>query len=137
MPPARRRTTVADRVAPMSDEPADRAPQATPGRKPRVAVVFGGRSSEHAVSCISAGSVLRVIDRDAFDVVPIGISREGRWVLAADEPEKLAITGGTLPSVGDSGSSVLLAADPTSKGMVVLEPGKVPRELGAVDVVLP
>ena len=81
----------------MSEEPADRAPQAAPGRKPRVAVVFGGRSSEHAVSCISAGSVLRVIDRDAFDVVPIGISREGRWVLAADEPEKLAITGGTLP----------------------------------------
>ncbi len=121
----------------MSEEPADRAPQATPGRKPRVAVVFGGRSSEHAVSCISAGSVLSVIDRDAFDVVPIGISREGRWVLAADEPEKLAITGGTLPSVGDSGSSVLLAGDPTNKSMVVLEPGKVPRELGAVDVVLP
>ena len=102
-----------------------------------MAIVFGGRSSEHAVSCISAGSVLAVIDRDAFDVVPIGISREGRWVLAADEPEKLAITAGTLPSVGDSGSSVLLAGDPTSNGMVVLEPGKVPRELGAVDVVLP
>jgi len=62
----------------MSEEPADPAQQATPGRKPRVAVVFGGRSSEHAVSCISAGSVLAVIDRDAFDVVPIGISREGR-----------------------------------------------------------
>jgi D-alanine-D-alanine ligase len=121
----------------MSEEPAHRAPQAAPGRKPRVAVVFGGRSSEHAISCISAGSVLSVIDRDAFYVVPIGISREGRWVLAADEPEKLAITGGTLPSVGESGSSVLLSGDPTSNGMVVLEPGKVPRELGAVDVVLP
>jgi D-alanine-D-alanine ligase len=121
----------------MSEDLEDRAPEHVPGRKPRVAVVFGGRSSEHAVSCISAGSVLSVIDRDAFDVVPIGISREGRWVLAADEPEKLAITGGTLPSVSDSGSSVLLAGDPTSKGMVVLEPGKVPRELGAVDVVLP
>jgi D-alanine-D-alanine ligase len=121
----------------MSEDLEDRAPIQAPGRKPRVAVVFGGRSSEHAISCISAGSVLSVIDRDAFDVVPIGISREGRWVLAADEPEKLAITGGTMPSVSDSGSSVLLAGDPTSKGMVVLEPGKVPRELGAVDVVLP
>lgn len=121
----------------MSEDPQDDAPEDAPGRKPRVAVVFGGRSSEHAVSCISAGSVLTVIDRDAFDVLPIGISREGRWVLAADEPEKLAITGGTLPSVGESGSSVLLAGDPTSKGMVVLEPGKLPRELGAVDVVLP
>jgi D-alanine-D-alanine ligase len=121
----------------MSEDREDRAPERVPGRKPRVAVVFGGRSSEHAISCISAGSVLGVIDRDAFDVVPIGISREGRWVLVADEPEKLAITGGTLPSVSDSGSAVLLAGDPTSKGMVVLEPGKVPRELGAVDVVLP
>src|SRR5687767_14128144 len=137
MPPRADRTVAMDRVAPMSEDPADRAPQAAPGRKPRVAVVFGGRSSEHAVSCISAGSVLAVIDRDAFDVVQIGISREGRWVLFADEPDKLAITGGTLPSVGDSGTSVLLAADPTSTGMVVLEPGKVPRELGAVDVVLP
>ena len=51
-------------------------------RKPRVAVVFGGRSSEHAVSCASAASVLRAIDRDAYDVVPIGIARDGRWVLA-------------------------------------------------------
>ena len=121
----------------MSEDPQSHARAAAPGRKPRVAVVFGGRSSEHAISCISAGSVLTVIDRDAFDVVPIGISREGRWVLAADEPEKLAIHGGTLPSVGESGSSVLLAGDPTGNGMVVLEPGKVPRELGAVDVVLP
>ena len=61
-------------------------------RRPRVAVVFGGRSTEHAVSCVSAGSVLAAIDRDRYDVVPVGISREGRWVLAGDEPEKLAIT---------------------------------------------
>jgi len=106
-------------------------------RKPRVAIVFGGRSSEHAVSCISAGSVLAAIDRAAYDVVPIGITREGRWVLAADEPAKLAITGGALPSVDESGSSVVLTGDPTDRRMVVLEPGKVPQELGDVDVVLP
>ena len=121
----------------MSEDAQDHQPGAGANRKPRVAIVFGGRSSEHAVSCISAGSVLSVIDRDAYDVVPIGISREGRWVLAADEPAKLAITGGTLPSVEESGGSVLLSGDPTSRGMVVLEPGKVPRELGGVDVVLP
>jgi D-alanine-D-alanine ligase len=121
----------------MSEDAHDREPAAETGRKPRVAIVFGGRSSEHAISCISAGSVLRVIDRDAYDVVPIGISREGRWVLAADEPAKLAITGGTLPAVEESVGSVVLSGDPTSRGMVVLEPGKVPRELGAVDVVLP
>jgi D-alanine-D-alanine ligase len=103
----------------------------------KVAVIFGGRSSEHAVSCISAGSVLRAIDREVYDVVPIGISREGRWVLAADDPERLAITAGTLPSVEEAGASVLLAGDPTHHLLQVLEPGDVPSELGTVDVVLP
>ncbi|HEU0128021.1 MAG TPA: D-alanine--D-alanine ligase A, partial [Pseudonocardiaceae bacterium] len=42
--------------------------------KPRVAVIFGGRSSEHAVSCSTAASVLTAIDRDRYDVVPIGIT---------------------------------------------------------------
>jgi D-alanine-D-alanine ligase len=106
-------------------------------RRPRVAVVFGGRSTEHAVSCISAGSVLSAIDRDAYDVVPIGISHEGRWVLAADEPEKLAITGGRLPEVEESGASVVLSGDPTNRGLAVHEPGSVPRTLGEVDVVFP
>ncbi len=114
----------------MSSEPDTTRP------KPRVAVVFGGRSAEHAISCVTAGSVLAAIDRDRYDVVPVGISRDGRWVLAPDEPEKLAITGGTLPEVGDSGTSVTLAGDP-SRGLVVQEPGKVPEALGAVDVVLP
>jgi D-alanine-D-alanine ligase len=110
----------------------------TPGsaRRPRVAVVFGGRSTEHAVSCVSAGSVLAVIDRDRYDVVPVGISREGRWVLAGDEPEKLAITGGELPEVPSEGAAVVLSGDPTHRGLAVHEAGQVPRELGEVDVVL-
>jgi D-alanine-D-alanine ligase len=106
-------------------------------RRPRVAVVFGGRSTEHAVSCVSAGSVLAAIDRDRYDVVPVGISREGRWVLAGDEPEKLAITGGELPEVPSDGAAVVLSGDPTHRGLAVHEAGRVPRELGEVDVVLP
>ena len=62
-------------------------------RKPRVAVVFGGRSSEHGISCVTAGSVLAAIDREAYDVVPVGIATDGRWVLEADEPARLAIRG--------------------------------------------
>jgi len=107
------------------------------GGKRRVAVVFGGRSGEHAVSCVSAGSVLAAIDRGRFDVVPIGISRDGRWVLAPDEPEKLAITGDRLPEVEETGAAVVLSGDPTQRGLVVREPGSVPREIGEVDVVLP
>jgi D-alanine-D-alanine ligase len=119
------------------DASDDRSGGRTGRRKPRVAVVFGGRSTEHGVSCVSAGSVLAAIDRDRYDVVPVGISREGRWVLAADEPEKLAITGGELPGVEESGAAVVLAGDPTHRGLLVQEPGSVPQELGEVDVVLP
>ncbi len=114
----------------------DLSPQ-QPGRKPRVAVVFGGRSTEHAISCVSAGSVLSAIDRNSYDVVPLGISPDGRWVLAADEPERLAISGDKLPEVESTGSQVVLAGDPTHRGLTVYEPGEVPQELGAVDVVLP
>jgi D-alanine-D-alanine ligase len=123
--------------AAMVEHPRAEPSESTPGRRARVAVVFGGRSTEHAVSCVSAGSVLAAIDRDAYDIVPIGISRDGRWVLAADEPEKLAITGGTLPQVEESASSVVLSGDPTQRGLTMQEPGKVPQQLGEVDVVLP
>jgi D-alanine-D-alanine ligase len=103
----------------------------------RVAVVFGGRSTEHAISCVSAGSVLAAIDRDRFDVLPIGITEEGRWVLAADDPAALTIRGRDLPAVDPTGTALALPGDPTAKGLVVLEPGDVPEELGSVDVVFP
>jgi D-alanine-D-alanine ligase len=99
--------------------------------------VFGGRSTEHEVSCVSAGSVLSAIDRDRYDVVPIGISREGRWVLVADDPARLAVSGDRLPEVEENGTAVVLSGDPTARGLTVHEPGKVPAELGDVDVVLP
>ena len=119
-----------------------------PDRRIRVAVVFGGRSGEHAISCVSAGSVLQAIDRDTYDVVPVGISREGRWVLVKDDPDALAITGRELPEVDASGTALALPGDPTAGGLVVLDPGgtlrrpdqwesQVPRELGEVDVVFP
>jgi D-alanine-D-alanine ligase len=117
----------------------DAPPSPGPDRPARVrlAVVFGGRSTEHGVSCVSAGSVLAAVDPERYEVVPIGISREGRWVLAADEPEKLAITGDRLPEIEEGGSAVVLAGDPTHRGLAVHEPGTVPQELGEVDVVLP
>jgi len=106
-------------------------------RKPRVAVVFGGRSSEHAISCVTAGSVLAAIDSQAYEVIPIGISRDGRWVLSGTSPEQLAITDGRLPAVEDTGAAVVLAGDPTSRELVTMQPGAVPRALGEVDVVFP
>ena len=63
----------------------------------RVAVVYGGRSSEHAISCVSAGSILRNLDPERFEVVAIGISPEGSWFLTDGRPETLAISDGRLP----------------------------------------
>ena len=109
-------------------------------RKTRVAVVFGGRSTEHAVSCASAGLVLSAIDRDRYDVVPIGIARDGRWVLAADDPKRLAIGDGSLPSVeavAEPGVSVMPRTGPGAEALIVTGPASLPPGLGEVDVVLP
>ncbi|MFG3309735.1 D-alanine--D-alanine ligase family protein [Streptomyces wuyuanensis] len=110
-------------------------------RKPRVAVVFGGRSSEHAISVVTAGAVLRAIDRTKYDVLPIGITADGRWALTADEPDRMAIADRRLPSVADLAESteggVVLSVDPANREVVYSEPGSVPKALGEVDVVFP
>ncbi|HEU4999100.1 MAG TPA: D-alanine--D-alanine ligase family protein [Lapillicoccus sp.] len=105
-------------------------------RKTRVAIVFGGRSSEHAVSCSTAASVLAAIDRDKYDVVPVGIARDGRWVLVADDPEPLRLAPGHVPEVSGAGN-VLVPLGSAQRSLTVLEPGQPPRELGEVDVVFP
>ena len=100
----------------------------------RLAVVFGGRSTEHAISCVSAGSILAAVDRERYDVVAVGITPDGRWVLAPDDPARLALSGRELPSVKD-GQALALPGDPTVGGLVPLEDG--PELLGRVDVVFP
>jgi D-alanine-D-alanine ligase len=109
-------------------------------RKIRVAVVFGGRSAEHAVSCASAGLVLGAIDRDRYEVVPVGIARDGRWVLTSGDPARLALAPGVVPSVeavATPGVSVTPAAGPGGGALMFSGPASVPSELGEVDVVLP
>ncbi|MDQ1712721.1 MAG: D-alanine-D-alanine ligase [Frankiaceae bacterium] len=104
----------------------------------RLAVIFGGRSTEHSISCVSAGSVLSAVDRERYDVVAIGIAPDGRWVLAGDDPAALEAHGRELPSVdAETGAAVALAGDPSVKGLRVLEPGEVPTALTTVDVVFP
>jgi D-alanine-D-alanine ligase len=104
----------------------------------RIAVLFGGRSSEHQISCVSAGSVLAALDRERYDVVPIGITTDGHWVIAPDDPAALAPHGRELPSVDDStGAAVALPGDPSSGGLLMLRPGELPSTLTSVDVVFP
>lgn len=103
----------------------------------RLALVFGGRSSEHAVSCATAASVLEALDRDRYEVIPVGIAKDGHWVLAADDPEPLRLAPGHDPSVDGGTASVVVPTSATDRTLVVHEPGQPPRSLGEVDVVFP
>lgn len=104
----------------------------------RVAVVYGGRSSEHAISCVSAGSILRNLDPERFEVVAIGITPEGSWVLTDARPETLAITDRQLPEVsGASGTALALTADPLRRGELVSLGQGAGEILTSVDVVFP
>jgi D-alanine-D-alanine ligase len=109
----------------------------TEQRKIRVAVVFGGRGPEHQVSCMGGGNMLAGIDRSRYEVIPVGITTEGNWVLVADDPDRLAVTGGKLPTVAavaEPGSAVI----PWSgSGVVASAPAQIPHLFGDVDVVLP
>ena len=116
-----------------------RLPSRTPDHgRVRVAVVFGGRSNEHAISCVSAGSVLRNLDPERFEVVAVGITPEGSWVLTDGDPDSLAIANRQLPGVSsESGTELALTADPRRAGQLVsLAPGGA-EVLVSVDVVFP
>ncbi|PYI68834.1 D-alanine--D-alanine ligase A [Arthrobacter livingstonensis] len=100
-------------------------------------MLFGGRSSEHAVSCVTAAGVLGAIDRTKYDVVPIGIAKNGQWVLAGNEISGWSLTGGELPEVAPGDRTVSLAHLGGDHQLVVTKSSSVPEELGAVDVVFP
>ncbi len=104
----------------------------------RVAVIYGGRSSEHAISCVSAGSILRNLDPERFEVTAVGITPGGSWVLTDGRPETLAITDGRLPGVtGESGTELALTADPARRGQLLSLGEAAGDILAAVDVVFP
>ena len=113
--------------------------------RPRVLIVFGGRSSEHEVSCATAAGILRAIDRDKWDVVPLGITKDGQWVPASDDPALLEFKDGKGQSVEAGATRVALTpgggslvelsydGDPADPGARVVGA----RDLGRVDIVLP
>ena len=74
--------------------------------KETIAIVFGGRSSEHEISCLSAGGVLTAIDRTKYDVLLIGITKDGKWVLVP-QTHNLNIADGRLPEVPSSAPRVV------------------------------
>jgi D-alanine-D-alanine ligase len=92
-------------------------------KKLRVGVVFGGRSGEHEVSLLSAASVLKAIDRSVYEVVPIGITKQGRWVMSGDAEQLLAgnhpNTGSTALRAGDPQQTAPAALLAKGKGVIV------------------
>jgi D-alanine-D-alanine ligase len=102
----------------------------------RVAVVYGGRSSEHGISVVSAGSVISALDPAKYEVVPVGITPEGGWVLTDGDPAAMRIVERQVPEVA-KGTAVVLSGDPAAPGLVALEPGAGAQALAGVDVVFP
>jgi len=105
-----------------------------PSRKPRVGIIFGGRSGEHQISLLSARSIVAAIDRTQYDVTLVGIDTSGRWHLL-DQPAFEELTAGTLPSLQGAGEEVLLPAAPRPGGLVRLASGKAPQP--GLDVIFP
>lgn len=108
-------------------------------RRLRVGVVFGGRSGEHEVSLMSAMSVLSNLDRERYEVVPIGITKEGRWVVTGDPMR--ALTDG-LPAGGPLRPVALLGDPAVEENLIDLpavrgSAAPVPSPLPRLDVVFP
>jgi D-alanine-D-alanine ligase len=80
--------------------------------KVRVAIICGGKSSEHEISCISANGILNAIDRSTFEPVLIGITKSGKWLLLSEDTSFI-IQNGALPTVPESGLEISI----TSQGL--------------------
>lgn len=106
---------------------------ADPERRIKVAVIFGGRSDEHAISCISASNVIAALDPQRYEVIPIGITREGHWVLQPEAASFAIGSTGELPEVGE-GTEVVLSRN---ADLLLTDPTETPGQLGHVDVVFP
>ncbi|WP_067827107.1 D-alanine--D-alanine ligase family protein [Nocardia inohanensis] len=103
----------------------------------KVAVVFGGRSNEHGISCRSARTVLSALDPERYEAVPIGITQDGTWVLGTGDMQTLAPQGRALPAVdAQGGTAMTLSLDPSRAGGLVAADGA-DAALGSVDVVFP
>ncbi|RJQ28210.1 MAG: D-alanine--D-alanine ligase [Peptococcaceae bacterium] len=100
--------------------------------KKRVAVIFGGRSGEHEISIQSAQSVIAALDREKYEVIPVGVTREGKWLAGIDPPALLA---------GDFKDAITVdpPADPARGGLVRVNPANAGTESHVlpVDVVFP
>jgi D-alanine-D-alanine ligase len=88
----------------------------------RLAILYGGRSAEHQISVVSARSVMEALDPDRFEVVPIAITRQGRWLLPERTPLQLTARDGALPEVEATGSELAVRPQEGVHGVDVVFP---------------
>lgn len=110
------------------------APEAAAGARPRVLLLFGGRSSEHPISCVTAAGVLHAADRQRWDVVPVGVARSGLWSHDELDVASFRLDGDALPEVPEPAAPVSLRALPDGTVELTAADGS---SLGPVDVVFP
>ncbi|WP_180537319.1 D-alanine--D-alanine ligase family protein [Micrococcus luteus] len=110
------------------------APEAAAGARPRVLLLFGGRSSEHPISCVTAAGVLHAADRQRWDVVPVGVARSGLWSHDELDVASFRLDGDALPEVPEPVAPVSLRALPDGTVELTAADGS---SLGPVDVVFP
>lgn len=108
-------------------------------KKLRVGVIFGGRSGEHEVSIRSARAIVEALDRRKFEIVPIGITKEGKWLAPAQSAKLLpAAVHSLLPEKTRSATGdVALLGDPSHKGLISLPDNERPLTQEKLDVVFP
>jgi D-alanine-D-alanine ligase len=106
-------------------------------QKLTVALLFGGRSSEHTISCATAGGVLEAIDRDKYNVIPIGITRDGAFTLEDDDASKFVLNPENMPEVRDNGTRILWPESSASHELRYEDADGNIRSLGNVDVAFP
>jgi D-alanine-D-alanine ligase len=106
--------------------------------KRTVVLLFGGRSSEHGISCVTAAGVLKSIDRSRFDVIPVGITKRGATVLLKESDlADYRLEAGALPEVVENGTRVLWPASIDTKSLTLITADGKVTSLGHVDVVMP
>ncbi|MCF0237340.1 MAG: D-alanine--D-alanine ligase [Sphaerochaetaceae bacterium] len=111
--------------------------------KKNILVLFGGKADEHSISCISASGVLNAMDTEKFNPIPVGITKEGQWVLGGEDPRVWSLDAakksGKMPEVKPTENSLGVILDPSSEGngFLTVDMNGMMKSIGHIDAVFP
>src|SRR5436305_7287088 len=106
-------------------------------QKLRIGLVYGGRSGEHEVSIASAKAVMENLDRDKYEIVPIGITKNGTWLLGTEPAQLIAAGWDVNQDDSPKTTAVTLTGDPTLRRLIPLQDNTQLQDDGKLDVVFP